>query len=536
MAMTWQLGQHSTCTCKWLKYDLLGVPDEKRASQMDPITAAAAIITAACAIAGAINSAQQIYVVYRKRRAEKSSGLEPVTPETITPTSAFELSQRMNNLVSRFGRRFESKLDEQVKRQFLLLQPRLKTLVTELNELKNEVSSGHTTEDIDKRWRKLSDQANCLKEEVEGVLTQFTHRIGPSTELHEAPDILPGRPLKFCYGAILCQSGEADARKLSVSGVNDSPQRWGFICTYCFLEVADYAAVRFSNRGEPVVYSDMLAASHVIACASFKDRRAYYKCLACYENHKDLDFPSASTFERHMQNHPDYSFIKNERGVSEETRKKIEYYVLEPKPEVLSVNEDGGNADGNFEKSTSGEKVKDSNISRISSSPDISARDLVEKPVEAAAHGQSLHVNTNNTPDPSSSQTTASSQRPYQPHGYDGHSIQEAPYSSQFTAGQALPAGDPFLPHGISSSAPPSIQPSYDDRPPSRGSMVSQAPQRSLPQGLPNQPFPNPPTDAHHRQLGSPLASRTSYAPESSYGRDSKKKRHFFSRGSGGVE
>ncbi|KAH8883301.1 hypothetical protein GQ53DRAFT_846975 [Thozetella sp. PMI_491] len=171
----------------------------------------------------------------------------------------------------------------------------------------------------------------------------------------------------------------------------DSPKRWGFVCAYCFLEVGDYSAVRFSHRGEPVVYSDMLAASHVMACPSFQDRRAYYKCLACYENHQDLDFPSASAFEKHMQTHPGYSFVKNESEVSEATRNKIEYYVLKPELEELMAAAADDGADGYSDEPVLRVATHAVDISPISS-PELSTRQSTAKPAGVAARGLSLPV------------------------------------------------------------------------------------------------------------------------------------------------
>ncbi|KAK4095863.1 hypothetical protein N658DRAFT_81720 [Parathielavia hyrcaniae] len=78
----------------------------------------------------------------------------------------------------------------------------------------------------------------------------------------------------------------------------------------------------------------MLAASHVVACASFSDRRAYYKCLTCYATHKDVNFPSASALEKHMERHPGYSFVRNEPAVIKATQEQIQLHVLVPRPNV----------------------------------------------------------------------------------------------------------------------------------------------------------------------------------------------------------
>jgi hypothetical protein len=286
---------------------------------------------------------------------------------------------------------------DQVKSQIFRLQPRLKAVISDLAKLKSEIESGRSSGDVEKGRKELQDRADTLKDEIEGALMQFTNRIAStnSLEWNEAPASLSDRPLHFCQGAILCQSGKADARKLSVPGPKDSPQRWGFVCTYCFLEVADYSAVRFSRTGEPVVHSDMLAASHVMACASFNNRRAYYKCLACYENHEDVDFSSAQAFEKHMQSHPGYSFIKNEAEAFEETRKNIRYYVLEPKPETLSVYDADDDADGNYDEPGSQDGGNPADVSPVSS-PELAVRGLADNPVGPDLRRQ-RHVSSKDT-------------------------------------------------------------------------------------------------------------------------------------------
>lgn len=125
------------------------------------------------------------------------------------------------------------------------------------------------------------------------------------------------------------------ARDLKIQG---SEKTWGFVCGYCFLEVADYHALRLSRNGEPVFYSDMMAASHAMACASFTNRRAFYKCLVCYGGHRDADFSSASALEKHMEKHPDYNFIENEPEVVNKTEEKIRHWIAEPtEPQCLAA-------------------------------------------------------------------------------------------------------------------------------------------------------------------------------------------------------
>ena len=114
---------------------------------------------------------------------------------------------------------------------------------------------------------------------------------------------------QFCGRAKSFQSGDKDNSILS-SEVMASKFKsdWGYICKTCGLEVGYYPAVRFSSAGHAVDTFLLLTASHLNAC-KWKDRRAFYRCLACYRNRKIVDFPSAIAFEKHMEIHPDFTMM-----------------------------------------------------------------------------------------------------------------------------------------------------------------------------------------------------------------------------------
>jgi hypothetical protein len=241
-----------------------------------------------------------------------------------------------------------------IKKEVSRLRPDIQSLMTDLRKLERELSAnGSNHPNLDLQWTTLAGKADTLRKRIENTckeaITQFGNpkgidRAEPSGDVTA---MTLGRPLQFCYGALLCQSGETVARGLSVTETKGG--MLGFICSYCFLEVAGYNAVRFSWTGQPLVYSDLMAASHVVACASFTDRRAYYKCPACYyEGRPDVDFSSASALEEHMKQHPPtenhdedqvprYKFVKNEPDAAQETKEKISYYVLRPSPKARPV-------------------------------------------------------------------------------------------------------------------------------------------------------------------------------------------------------
>lgn len=73
---------------------------------MTPILAAEAVITAVCAIARAVNTAQRIYAKLKRSPPEEAAG-----SKSDVPVGAFDLILQMNHLVSRFGGEFGGKLD-----------------------------------------------------------------------------------------------------------------------------------------------------------------------------------------------------------------------------------------------------------------------------------------------------------------------------------------------------------------------------------------------------------------------------------------
>ncbi|SPO02321.1 uncharacterized protein DNG_04994 [Cephalotrichum gorgonifer] len=282
---------------------------------MDPVSIATIVVTTVSAVVQAVNLASELYRDHKQRKAKKASTADRPS----LPGESVRLSLLLNTLMSQLGRDFGRRLDNTVKAQVLGLQPQLKSVLTDLKGLQANTESERESGGLEK-YRKALDQANWLKGEVEGALNYFIQCTGSNpVETLQGPSHSPlsDRPAPFCDGAVLCQSGQADARKLAIRGANaqDSPprQQWGFICRYCYLELPTTTP----------------------ACVSFDDHRAYYKCLACYESHKHCQFATAHAFEQHMQSHPGFSFIKKggkpepepeplPAAVSEETLDKAE--------------------------------------------------------------------------------------------------------------------------------------------------------------------------------------------------------------------
>ncbi|KAK0747206.1 hypothetical protein B0T18DRAFT_413310 [Schizothecium vesticola] len=313
---------------------------------MDPVTPILALVATVCAIVSAVQAAQTLRDRHKKRKSEGTLAPGRDIKVIDITKGMFSLSVNVNYLVAKFGREFGTKSGGKILDEIFALRPDIQTLVADLKKLEHDLNAKGTRNiNMDQRWESLAGEADALsdgiKKACKNALAQFVKTKGSNqVEEVECPSAMrPRRPLEFCYGALLCQSGKAKARDLSVTVKDD--KTLGFVCGYCFLEVADYNAVRFSTNGQPVVYADLMAASHVVACASFADRRAHYKCLACFDNYLDVDLPSASALEKHMEQHPGFSFVKNESKVVQATNEKIRYWVLQPSIELQPFVDSG---------------------------------------------------------------------------------------------------------------------------------------------------------------------------------------------------
>ena len=135
-------------------------------------------------------------------------------------------------------------------------------------------------------------------------------------------------PRQFCDGAKLFQSGNKDEDFLSnLVKASKFASDWGYICNTCGLEVGYYRAVRISSTGQALDTSLLLTASHLNAC-KWRERHAFYRCLACYKNRKIVDYPSAVAFEKHMEEHPDFTMMNEkdeDQVVSLLTQKEEEF-------------------------------------------------------------------------------------------------------------------------------------------------------------------------------------------------------------------
>ncbi|KAK1848337.1 hypothetical protein CCHR01_09033 [Colletotrichum chrysophilum] len=95
-----------------------------------------------------------------------------------------------------------------------------------------------------------------------------------------------------------------------IDAIDEKPENplWGFICQHCNLEVGDYKSLRMKADGTVLEISDLLAASHLMAC-DLKDMRAFYRCLACHLDQRKVDFATSTELEKHTDEHADFSFL-----------------------------------------------------------------------------------------------------------------------------------------------------------------------------------------------------------------------------------
>lgn len=194
---------------------------------------------------------------------------------------------------------------------------------------------------------KQNERAEALRSQVQKALKKFKERLANKKAIAPSSDIdLKSGPnhRRFCYGAILCQNGKAKAASLSLA-IDEEPEnpRWGFICQHCNLEVGDYKALRMKADGTVLEISDLLAASHLMAC-DLKDMRAFYRCLACHLDQRKVDFATATELEKHMDEHADFSFLPEqlqsagEKAAEKDVEEFMNHDITTP-PESTTVTQ-----------------------------------------------------------------------------------------------------------------------------------------------------------------------------------------------------
>lgn len=195
-----------------------------------------------------------------------------------------------------------------------------------------EFANQNDLELVAKHAKQLLQLAAPLKTRLEKAFKKLTSSLPPIGD-RLAEQVPSQSSLQFCHGALLFQQGKMIDR--SRRG------QWGFICHHCQLEVVDYSARRLSKSAQAIESGDLWVASHLVACRSLLDRRAFHRCLACYFQKKvSVDFSSASDLVRHMKLHPDYIYIQQEDVAVKELQKMVQQAISYAMVESSQESED----------------------------------------------------------------------------------------------------------------------------------------------------------------------------------------------------
>jgi hypothetical protein len=99
--------------------------------------------------------------------------------------------------------------------------------------------------------------------------------------------------IDWCKGALLIQQTSASHQFILAQPTSQLVK----VCKFCYLEVSDYRsnAVRHTDEDWSA-----LASCHVLACSSFKDRRAAYRCFGCYVSGVSKIHTSAAAMLDHI--------------------------------------------------------------------------------------------------------------------------------------------------------------------------------------------------------------------------------------------
>ncbi|EPE26723.1 hypothetical protein GLAREA_02637 [Glarea lozoyensis ATCC 20868] len=274
---------------------------------MDPVS----ILSIVSSVVYVVKTCIEIYQEFsdfRDSRKETVVGSYEVEKEEDKLSQAIKacgpaVQKEYNRLAGRFGTMFAPNGDKEFKRQCKLIAKRQRKLLDGVKSLK---SSGSQNSQYVKKMKILTIEATSIHQAMTNAINQLA-KSGPAVNL---PSGLPSsdttgplkalaRPRAFCYGALLLQNNSAfTGAELAVDA---SMFLLGFTCKYCNLEVGDY---RMSETGKTLLSTRVLARSHITSCASLMDRRAFYKCLACFAKHGDVDFGSAEALEKHLETHP----------------------------------------------------------------------------------------------------------------------------------------------------------------------------------------------------------------------------------------
>jgi hypothetical protein len=144
------------------------------------------------------------------------------------------------------------------------------------------------------------DVARSASEKTVTALQNLASRLGYMPPPNRDPLVskLPrssfgAEDVVYCKSALLLQESRADL--YSVLKKQSSEQH--FICKHCYLEISDFQSNASNYAAEDW---SLLASCHVLACSSLKDRRAAYRCFACFAHGYNAIEPSAAAIREHL--------------------------------------------------------------------------------------------------------------------------------------------------------------------------------------------------------------------------------------------
>ncbi|KAG4439318.1 hypothetical protein IFR05_005193 [Cadophora sp. M221] len=304
---------------------------------MDPASILA-IVGGVCMVVKGCIETYETWSTYREHKASLALGNDTKRQEEKLSqeleSSPSKVQAQYNQLLDSVGGRFTKTGDKTIQQDFKKILGKQQYLIKYLQALRNQSSKFQSSPEV---FHSIRVYADGIQVDLTKAMHAFAKRTSSSNSLlgrifdkeHDQYAELDATrwPRKFCYGALLLQSDDY----LDGAALACDPALFvlGFTCKYCSLEVGDY---RMRSSKKTAVSTRLLAASHVVSCPSFMDRRAAYKCLPCHAKHFDIDFPSATALERHLKKHPNTKQLRDveEKDIMEELNIDPEELGLQP--------------------------------------------------------------------------------------------------------------------------------------------------------------------------------------------------------------
>ena len=150
------------------------------------------------------------------------------------------------------------------------------------------------------------DWSLLLSKAEDHVLPNEAARVSPGigSSLSQAldrtvPPTLTEADIKYCHGAAALQnSAVRSIEDIAVDG--RSRMQYTYVCKFCFLQISNYQR---TARDWGSYEWAALAKSHVVACTSWLDARALFKCIDCDKLGREHVTIDAEEFIVHTQEH-----------------------------------------------------------------------------------------------------------------------------------------------------------------------------------------------------------------------------------------